>query len=55
MPFVIPKKGFIVGKLCQDLYEAVFKQKENGSDLLNSYILSSIFKFIPLYTLTIST
>ena len=40
MPFVIPKKGFIVGKLCQDLYEAVFKQKENGSDLLNSYNLN---------------
>ena len=40
MPFVIPKKGFIVGKLCQDLYEAVFKQKENGSDLLNSYKLN---------------
>ena len=40
MPFVIPKKGFIVGKLCQDLYEADFKQKEKGSDLLNSYNLN---------------
>ncbi len=40
MPFIIPKKGYIVGKLCQDLYEAVFKQKENGSDLLNSYNLN---------------
>ena len=40
MPFVIPKKGYIVGKLCQDLYEAVFKQKQNGSELLNSYNLN---------------
>ena len=37
MNFVIPKKGYIVGKLCQDLYEAVFKQKESGVELLNSF------------------
>ena len=40
MPFIIPKKGYIVGKLCRDLYEAVFKQKQNGSELLNSYNLN---------------
>jgi cleavage and polyadenylation specificity factor subunit 3 len=37
LPFIIPKKGYIVGKLCQNLYDAYFKQKQNGSDLLNSY------------------
>ena len=37
MPFIIPKKGYIVGKLCQDLYEAVFKQKQSGSELINSF------------------
>ena len=40
MPFVIPKKGYIVGKLCQDLYESVFKQKQYGSEMLNSYNLN---------------
>ena len=40
MPFIIPKTGYIVGKLCQDLYEAVFKQKQNGSELLNSLNLN---------------
>ena len=40
MPFVIPKKGYIVGKLCQDLYEAFFKQKLNGAELLNAYNLN---------------
>ena len=37
MPFVIPKKGYIVGKLCQDLYEAFFNKKKSGAELLNSY------------------
>ena len=40
MPFIIPKKGYIVGKLSQNLYEAYFQQKLNGSDLLNSYHLN---------------
>ena len=37
MSFIIPKKGYIVGKLCQDLYQAFFNKKKNGSELINSY------------------
>ena len=37
MPFVIPKKGYIVGKLCQDLYKAFYTKKQSGSELFNSY------------------
>ena len=37
IPFVVPKKGYIVGKLCQDLYQAFFNKKKNGSELINSY------------------
>ena len=37
IPFVIPKKGFIVGKLCQDLFDVMFKQKQNGVEIMNSY------------------
>ena len=35
--FVIPKKGYIVGKLCQDLFDVMFKQKQNGVEIMNSY------------------
>ena len=35
--FVIPKKGYIVGKLCQDFFEVMFKQKMNGSEIINSH------------------
>ena len=37
IPFVIPKKGYIVGKLCQDLFDVMFKQKQNGVEIINSY------------------
>ena len=37
IPFIIPKKGYIAGKLCHDLFDMVFKQKLNGIDLLNSH------------------
>jgi hypothetical protein len=37
IPFVIPKKGYIVGKLCQDLFNAMFKQKQKGVEIMNSY------------------
>ena len=37
IPFVIPKQGYIVGKLCQDLYDAMFKKKQNGAEIMNSY------------------
>ena len=37
IPFVIPKKGYIAGKLCVDLLNMVFRQKQNGADIINSY------------------
>ena len=36
IPFIIPKKGYIIGKLCEDLFDAMIKQKINGIDMLNS-------------------
>ena len=35
IPFVIPKKGFIIGKLCTDLFDAITKNKQKGCELLN--------------------
>ena len=37
IPFVIPKQGYIAGKLCRDLFNMVFKQRQNGVDIINSY------------------
>ena len=37
IPFVVPKKGYIVGKLCQDLFDVMFRQKQNGVEIINSY------------------
>jgi len=37
IPFVIPKQGYIAGKLCRDIFNMVFKQKQNGVDIINSY------------------
>ena len=37
IPFIVPKKGFIVGKLCQDLIDVMFKQKLNGVEIMNSH------------------
>ena len=37
IPFVIPKKGFIVGKLCQDIFNVMFKQKQYGVEIINSH------------------
>ena len=35
LPFVIPKKGFIIGKLCTDLFDAITKNRQKGTELLN--------------------
>ena len=40
MSFVIPKKGYIVGKLCEYLYESIFKNKQYRSEMLKSYNLN---------------
>ena len=37
IPFIIPKKGYIAGKLCLDLFNMVFRQKQSGADIINSY------------------
>ena len=37
IPFVIPKKGYIVGKLCQDLFDAMIEQKQHGGEIINSH------------------